>query len=108
MADRFLARFRADPSKIRVTVRHFGDDRHGSYWRASIGNKETGQWVSAPGTTAIRAVVATFQLAEEHDVKGIDRHMGWAYDHPQGALAPPERACRVPAPDSPSTEGPSK
>lgn len=99
MTDRFLSRFRADPKKVRVSVRRCtgpGTWRgRTEWWYASIGNCQAGIFVGSPGTTPVRAVVQALGLAEERNMPGIDLGMGWAYDHPQGPLAPSDRACRI-------------
>ena len=87
----YLARFRADPAKIRIGVRRTGD-----VWTATIARRDTFEYAVAVGRTAVRALVLAFQHAEAVGLKGIDRWMQWAYDHPQGALAPANRVVTVP------------
>jgi len=90
VADRFLARFRASPRKIRVGIRPWSGG-----WVAVITERLTGRHVAACGRTAARALVRAYQAAEDQGLDGIDRWMGWAYDHPQGRLAPADRVARI-------------
>lgn len=91
MSDLYLARFRANPAKLRVSVRRLAL----STYLAVIVVRESGMGVGAVGRTAPRAVAKAFQLAERERLDGIDRDMSWAYDHPQGPLAPPDRVSRI-------------
>lgn len=72
-----LARFRADPSKVRVAVRRMGDRwsiRFES--RADPFGSNSHMLSSDPGKDLIR--LAEFS---EH-IAGVDPRMQWAYPHP--------------------------
>lgn len=74
-----LARFRADPAKVRVAVR----EESGLY-RASVSPRDDSQsevviWSTRPEYAADRAL----QCAERTGMDGIDLGMGLEYRHPQ-------------------------
>lgn len=74
-----LTRFRADPSRVRVSIRriHVG-------WLATVRNRavrlRTLQWHSDP----TRAVMKALARAARAGVGGIDLEFQWAYPHPHG------------------------
>ncbi len=75
---RHLARFRADPSKVRVTMRP-----HGREWVCSI--ESDNGLVIKRGTSPKKALVRALREADRADLEGIDLGMEWAYPHPWGA-----------------------
>jgi len=76
-----LTRFRADPRKVRVSIR-----RNGSNWVASVSNKTTyGPRFEAIATGPRKALVKALLLADAGGLEGVDLSMGWAYEHPQQA-----------------------
>lgn len=80
---KYLVRFRADPRRVRVTVRHLA-----SGWLACVTSR-----AALPGAfgfhklSPVRAMVIALQVANKLDMDGVDLDMGCAYDHPQGQLA---------------------
>lgn len=96
----YLARFRADPSKLRIAVRRFVqeevENKYKVLWRATIEVRETGRTLIRYSLSPSRALVRAFQAAEQEHFPGIDRHMGWAYEHPQKHLAPKDRVSVIP------------
>lgn len=104
----YLSRFRADPSRVRVSIRRCADK-----WIATIGPRDPSMRELPTNTvvdaSALKALARCFQFAEADELPGIDRHMQWAYEHPQGALGP--RATRrvvrdtIPAPNAPGPKG---
>lgn len=75
-------RFRADPSRVRVSLRKIGN-----MWRCYVQKR------GAPNSTFISddedphvAVMEALRDAEG-TIKGIDLDMQWAYDHPWKGLA---------------------
>ncbi len=73
-----LARFRADPRKIRVSIR-----RTGKNWLATITERSSGKCVIYLAARPRQAVRMALRLAMNADLDGIDLGMGWAYEHPQ-------------------------
>jgi len=75
-----LARFRADPERVRVAVR-----RCGSEWMASVSTRNGGQGAIeyvAFGVLAEVAVMAALGMADDYSLDGVDFDMNWTYDHP--------------------------
>jgi hypothetical protein len=73
-----LARFRADPHKIRVSIRSTPNN-----WLASVTSLETGasfEFISMDPELAV-----TGALNAMNGTDGIDLGMDWAYEHPFGA-----------------------
>jgi hypothetical protein len=73
-----MARFRANPNKVRVSIRH----KDGG-WLAIISPRDRlcvtwAAWHVSP----VRAMVKALRLAERANLDGIDLDMQWAYDHP--------------------------
>jgi hypothetical protein len=74
-----LARFRADPRKVRVAIR-----RSGSEWVACVSNRASyGRRFEAVATGPRKALVKALLLADADGLDGVDLSMGWAYEHPQ-------------------------
>lgn len=71
------ARFRADPSKVRVSIA-----RDGTAWRATIATRADDALVSRHGTTPRKALARALRAADEARMPGIDLGMDWAYHHP--------------------------
>lgn len=81
---RALARFRADPSKVRVGVRAFGH-----LWVARVEPRGVeGAWVEAIGETPAAAVDDALEGADNENMPGIDLGMGSSYEHPFGEEQP--------------------
>lgn len=86
----YLARFRADPSKVRVSIRRMPN----GWWRATVEERDVGQnAIELPFTgmhklSPVRAVVRALLAADRAQLPGIDLGMGWAYEHPYGELGP--------------------
>jgi hypothetical protein len=78
---RRLARFRADPSKVRVAIR-----REGTEWLVIIATRSDDRLVARHGRSPIKTLVRTLRAAADMDMPGIDLAMSWAYDHPQHAI----------------------
>ena len=75
----WLARFRADPRKVRVSIRRIDDA-----WVAHFATRDGG--VSVEGRhkrSPSRAVARALLAANRIDMPGVDLGMEWAYDHPQ-------------------------
>jgi hypothetical protein len=83
-SDYVLTRFRADPRKVRVSVRRRGDT-----WRASLMGEVPGfarpQVVAVDGKHASVAIGQALRRAVTAGMLGIDIAMGWSYLHPFGA-----------------------
>ncbi len=78
-----IARFRANPAKIRIAIR-----RTDGMWRASVSRRidSSCEFVySAPFPA--EAIDLALGAAEAASVDGIDLGMGWAYRHPQSTSA---------------------
>jgi hypothetical protein len=76
-----LARFRADPKKVRVAIRRQGD---GVYF-ASIQQRCKGPLAPQTyGRDANPIIAVTLALEEAHSwqMDGVDVGCDWAYDHP--------------------------
>lgn len=75
----YLARFRADPSRVRVGVR-----RVGALTMVTISSTTPdGPSVIAVHSGPRKALVLALREAEYHGIGGIDLAMGSAYPHPQ-------------------------
>ena len=77
-----LARFRADPSKVRVSVRPCGNEFTATV--ASRIDHETKFWCT--DLNASIAIDAALAAAHRCDMEGIDLGTQWAYEHPFGRL----------------------
>src|SRR5580698_11376899 len=72
-----IARFRANPEKVRVAVRRVGDE-----WEATVSIRDNPHRVlKASSMYPERAVLTALRLAAKWE--GVDLDMQWAYDHPQ-------------------------
>ena len=76
---RALARFRVDPSRVRVAIRAVGSE-----WLATVTSRETGRRVEARGTRPRNAVTKALRTAEAEAIGGVDLGMEWSYVHPYG------------------------
>jgi hypothetical protein len=72
-----LARFRADPSKVRVSVRPIGEA-----FRVNVTSRTTGTVAQATDKYIEVAIHAALLDAESIGIKGIDLELRWAYEHP--------------------------
>lgn len=72
-----LARFRADPAKVRVSVR-----RSFTKWRVGVINRETEYEIATYDQGPVRALDEVLVAAARAKMPGIDLGMDWAYDHP--------------------------
>lgn len=81
-----LARFRADPSRVRVAIR-----RSGETWTVSVSERGAEEGDPVHRATARSPSVATLRAlgsALACGMQGIDLGMDWAYDHPMGMESP--------------------
>ncbi len=82
-ADHDLARFRADPKKVRCSIRH----KNGKWVATVAGDTATRHTVVC--TTSRKhpddAMMKSLYKAMDAGMSGIDLDMGWAYEHPFGA-----------------------
>jgi hypothetical protein len=78
---RILTRFRADPSKVRVSVR----PERGTFLLTIESRINTDCVYSRYDDPAI-GLDMLLGTASEH-IEGIDIHMQWSYPHPMGASA---------------------
>ena len=92
----YLARFRVDPSKLRVQIKRCEQDdgQRKTWWYATISTRPGVPYrgVGAPGVTAEEALWEALLIADNERIPGIDLGMDNAYEHPMGPLAPRERA----------------
>jgi len=70
-------RFRADPEKVRVSIR-----RQSAGWLATVSSRVTGHFWSSLDKDPEKAVFRALKNADGADLAGIDLDMQWAYDHP--------------------------
>ena len=74
-----LARFRANPSKVRIGIR-----REETWWVATVSSRDPrGPVYQATATGPRKALVKALLSADADGLDGVDLSMGWAYDHPQ-------------------------
>jgi len=73
-----LIRFRADPKKVRVSIRKVE-----IVYIVSIADIADGRLVQDSSVSPRSAVLLALKAAEKIGIKGIDTGMQWAYDHPQ-------------------------
>jgi hypothetical protein len=73
-----LARFRANPRKVRVGIR-----REDGGWVATVALRAGGRMFEARATGPRKAVVKALLMADASGMDGIDLGMGWTYEHPQ-------------------------
>lgn len=73
-----LARFRLDPSKLRISVRPEGER-----WLATIKSREGDiVCIQVRDAKARAAVRRALRRADELGIEGVDLGMQWAYPHP--------------------------
>jgi hypothetical protein len=72
-----LVRWRADPEKIRVSIRKLGTS-----YEATITSLITHEALSCMSYDPEGAVMNALEEAELENFDGIDLRMEWAYDHP--------------------------
>ncbi len=76
-----LVRFRANPKKVRISLRQRGNEwfvtiaRRPDHWRSPA--------ICLSGASARKTLVLALHAASEANMPGIDMGMGWAYPHPQ-------------------------
>jgi hypothetical protein len=70
-----LARFRADPSRVRVSLR-----RVSGAWDATVASRETDDSATVRASDAETALALALESAD--DIPGVDLEMQWAYEHP--------------------------
>lgn len=75
-----LVRFRADPSKVRVSVR-----RDGSRYRATVTSLLSDSCFWSTNSDPRLAVSHAIEAANACNMRGIDLGMQWAYPHPMMA-----------------------
>lgn len=76
---RRLARFRADPKKVRVSIQ-----REGDFFVSSVRSRdESAPYSSFHGKSKLArvAILRALRIAEGN-IPGVDLSMGWTYDHP--------------------------
>jgi len=76
-----LARFKADPVRVRVSIRRCGSQTKG--WHATVAHRQTGQIFAALSVDPEEAVNRALHKAEVEGMDGIDLDMARAYAHPQ-------------------------
>jgi len=72
-----LVRWRANPKKIRVSIR-----KSNEFWIATVRCLSTNDFVFATSASPKDAVMIALQGAEAKDFDGVDIGMQWAYHHP--------------------------
>lgn len=76
-----LVRLRADPTKVRVSIRYspmYWD------WIVTIASRCSDSTVMTQHGNAERAVEEALALADAAGIDGIDLECQWAYEHPWG------------------------
>ncbi len=68
-------RWRADPKKIRVSIK-----RDGEAWSVTVKERATGLGIYSSSMDPERAV--EIALSSAHYFDGVDLDMQWAYEHP--------------------------
>lgn len=78
-----LARFRADPTKVRTSLRWvIGSE----LWCATVQSREDGTTYTYECTKPTTAMFRALDMAEFGRVEGIDLDMMWSYKHPHKAV----------------------
>jgi hypothetical protein len=81
--EKFLVHLRADPSKVRVSIRRTDYD----LYRASVKSLEDGFEVTCHCANPSRAVDEALVAAQNrYRMNGIDLDCKWTYIHPQRKL----------------------
>ncbi len=78
MVEDNLARFRADPAKIRVSIR-----RSRGTWVVCVWSYQRAAGAIAEEPDPKKATLSALKRAETRGFDGIDLGMGRAYPHPQ-------------------------
>ena len=89
-----LARFRADPSKVRVSVRRSSD----GLFMVKIAERADDKRLVVGAHLVVRsAVYRALLLAQAAGLDGVDLDLAWTYPHPQrcGEHASVRQASRV-------------
>lgn len=76
-----LVRLRADPAKVRCSIRREGDQ-----WRVWVRELGAKVVLTATGKDPTAAMLSALEKAKNIGMDGIDLDLMWAYDHPQGAV----------------------
>ena len=77
-----IVRFRADPSRVRIGVRH----NQSGWWSVSITSRkerDAHPRILVNNKSPRKALVIALHMAEERALPGVDMSMGSAYYHPQ-------------------------
>jgi hypothetical protein len=74
---RKLVRWRANPEKIRVSIRSSNE-----HWQVTVTCRATGEFITCKSKIPARAIMRALRLAEKKGFDGTDLGMGWAYRHP--------------------------
>lgn len=77
--ERRLVRFRADPEKVRVSIRR---SYSGDAWIAGIGPRGQDPVVRRIHKSPLKAMQLALNAAHLRRVPGMDVGMQWAYEHP--------------------------
>jgi hypothetical protein len=73
-------RFRADPARVRVSIRRVGD-----VYSATITERgDCPLVIIKQGRTPRAAVMRALRAAHKHRMRGVDFGMQWSYPHPWG------------------------
>jgi len=70
-------RFRADPQKVRVSVRPVG-----SRWRCEVRPRTRFHFAVAISKWPLLATMRALRIAQRAGFDGMDLHLQWAYRHP--------------------------
>lgn len=84
--DRTLTRFRADPTRVRVSIQHCSapGPRFTAYWVVTIRSLQRDVFgVMRAHRSPKKALALALRAAERLRIPGIDLGMQWAYYHPQ-------------------------
>jgi len=77
-----LARFRANPARVRISVR-----REGDRFRAAVSSRIDEKFPHTFGyaRSARAAVLSALRRAKEVGLSGVDLELSWTYEHPWAA-----------------------
>lgn len=73
-----LVRLRADPSKIHVRIR-----RYGNHYAVTVVSVHSRFAYTQHGTSPVVTVLRALLKAYRAHVPGVDPYCEWAYEHPQ-------------------------